>query len=202
MSGQNIVWQSSLVSYQERCRLMNQKGMVVWFTGLSGSGKSAISCNVERRLYEMGMKAYVLDGDNLRHGINSDLGFSDNDRNENIRRITEIASLFCDAGMIVLVSAISPFAVMRKAAKDKIGEDRFIEVYVKANIETCIKRDPKGLYNKNINQFTGISSPYEIPKNPDIVLDTGKSSISECTDKIIRAIIKKMGEGYDFCKRT
>jgi adenylyl-sulfate kinase len=192
MIDKNISWQSGKVSYNERCRLMGQKGLAVWFTGLSGAGKSTIAIEVERLLYERNIKAYLLDGDNMRHGINSDLGFSDADRDENIRRVSEIAKLFCDAGFITLVSFISPFFIMRENAKRLIGAQRFIEVYVKADIEVCMKRDPKGLYRKNINQFTGIDSAYQPPINPDIVLDTERLSADEAAEFTVKAINEKL----------
>jgi len=179
-----------MISYEDRCKLMGQKGFVVWFTGLSGSGKSTIAVAVERLLYEQNIKTCLLDGDNLRLGINQDLGFSDADRNENIRRVSEIAKLFCDSGFVTLVSVISPFSAMREKAKLLIGEQRFLLVYVKAQISTCMERDPKGLYKKNIGQFTGIDSAYQPPENPDIILDTEKLSI----DEEARLIIKILGE--------
>jgi len=172
---------------------MRQKGLVVWFTGLSGSGKSTISTAVERLLCEQNIKTYLLDGDNLRQGINSDLGFSDADRNENIRRVSEIAKLFCEAGFVVLVSVISPFAAMREKAKLLIGEQRFILVYVKAQLSVCMERDPKGLYKKKIKQFTGIDSAYEPPENPDITLDTEKLSVDEAAGIVAKMIEENEG---------
>jgi adenylyl-sulfate kinase len=183
-----------MISYEDRCKLMGQKGIVVWFTGLSGSGKSTIATAVERLLYEQNIKTYLLDGDNLRLGINSDLGFSDTDRNENIRRISEIAKLFCDSGFVTLVSVISPFSAMREKAKLLIGEQRFILVYVKTQISTCMERDPKGLYKKNIGQFTGIDSAYQPPENPDIILDTEKLSIDEEARLIEKMIYEKLNK--------
>lgn len=188
----NVVWQNNKVSYEQRCRVLEQKGIVVWFTGLSGAGKSTIAIEVEKYLNENNKAVYLLDGDNLRHGINSDLGFTDNDRNENIRRIIEISLLFKDAGIITLVSVISPFEEMRKLAKQKIGDKNFIEVYVKADINICRERDPKGLYKKNINNFTGVTSNYEIPLNPDIILDTEKLSVEKCKEQIIKLIFERI----------
>lgn len=185
----NIVWHSGQVTYEDRCRLLNQKGLVVWFTGLSGSGKSTIAAEVERRLIAEGKLVYRLDGDNVRHGLNSDLGFSREDRDENIRRIAEVATLFKDAGVITLVSFIAPFASMRAFAREKAGTDHFVEIYVKADIETCATRDPKGLYQKaqsgTISDFTGISSPYEQPKNPELILDTESHSVEECVQQVL-----------------
>lgn len=188
----NVVWQNNKVSYEQRCRVLEQKGIVVWFTGLSGAGKSTIAIEVEKYLNENNKAVYLLDGDNLRHGINSDLGFTDSDRNENIRRIIEISLLFKDAGIITLVSVISPFEEMRKLAKQKIGDKNFIEVYVKADINICRERDPKGLYKKNINNFTGVTSSYEIPLNPDIILDTEKLSVEKCKEQIIKLIFERI----------
>ncbi len=179
----NIVWHSGQVGYEDRCRLLGQKGRVIWFTGLSGSGKSTIAVELEKQLTAEGRLVYRLDGDNIRHGLNGDLGFSAEDRDENIRRIAEVAALFKDAGVITLVSFIAPFRRMRAFAREKAGENGFVEVYVKADVDTCAGRDPKGLYKKalkgEINDFTGISSPYEEPEQAEIVLDTTKYSVAE-----------------------
>lgn len=188
----NITWHNNKVSYKERCELLGQKGIAVWFTGLSGSGKSTIAVEVEKKLYELGKYSYILDGDNIRHGINAGLGFSKEDRTENIRRITEIAKLFADAGAVTLVSFITPFKEMRDKAREKVGADRFIEVYVKADYETCAKRDPKGLYKQNIQNFTGKSSPYEVPEDAEVVLDTEKYNVEECVQQILEVILKKI----------
>ncbi|WP_297424211.1 adenylyl-sulfate kinase [Clostridium sp.] len=196
MTKENLVWQNGKVGYGDRCKLINQKGLVIWFTGLSGSGKSTIAVELEKELIQTGKLAYRLDGDNIRHGLCSDLGFSEEDRTENIRRITEVAQLFKDAGIITLVSFISPLKSMRKLARDKIGSEAFIEVYVKASVEACIKRDPKGMYKKaidgQIKDFTGISAAYESPQNPDIVIDTENLTIDECTKIIIDYIKNKI----------
>lgn len=192
MANENIVWQNNKVSYEERCKILGQKGLVVWFTGLSGSGKSTIAVEVEKMLAEAGKAVYLLDGDNIRTGINSDLGFADEDRNENIRRISEIAALFRDAGIITLVSFISPFREMRAFARERAGEGNFIEVYVSTSLETCQKRDPKGLYKKQIGNFTGISSPYEPPEHAEIVLDTENYSAIECAKQVVDYIREKM----------
>ena len=191
----NIVWQNNKIGETERIEGLNQKGLVLWFTGLSGSGKSTIATEVESELTRMGFISYLLDGDNLRHGINSNLGFSADDRNENIRRIYETANLLRDAQIITLVSAISPFEKSRREAREKIGESNFCEIYIKASVETCKLRDPKGLYEKalqgEISEFTGISSPYEEPVNPDIVIDTEKISIDEAVKIIIQYVFEK-----------
>ncbi|MCG8485303.1 MAG: adenylyl-sulfate kinase, partial [Clostridia bacterium] len=143
-----MTWQEGKVIYEDRCENLKQPGLVVWFTGLSGSGKSTIAVEAEKELIKQGKVVYRLDGDNIRHGLNCDLGFSEEDRAENIRRIAEVAALFKDACLITLISCISPYEKMRQFAKKTIGEGHFIEVYVKADIETCMKRDPKGLYEK------------------------------------------------------
>lgn len=191
----NIIWHNGSVTYSERCKLLGQKGLVVWFTGLSGSGKSSIAVALEKRLFEMKRMVYRLDGDNIRHGLNSDLGFSKADRNENIRRIIEVAALFKDIGLIILVCFISPYRRMREEARKKIGSDTFIEVYVKADLETCQKRDPKGFYAKaskgEIQSFTGLSDPYEEPDNPDFILDTTQIGIKEAVWIILNAIKEK-----------
>lgn len=195
MGKENLVWQNGKVKYEDRCKLINQKGLVIWFTGMSGSGKSTIAVELENELAQIGKLVYRLDGDNIRHGLCSDLGFSEEDRNENIRRITEVANLFKDSGVITLVSFISPLRSMRKLAKDKIGNDNFVEVYVKASVETCIKRDPKGMYKKaiagEIENFTGISATYENPENPDIVVDTENLTIDESVKIIMDYIMMK-----------
>jgi adenylylsulfate kinase len=188
----NVVWHEGTVTYDDRCEVLGQKGLVVWFTGLSGSGKSTVAVEVERGLNRMGKAVYRLDGDNIRHGLNSDLGFSKADRDENIRRIAEVAALFKDAGLIVLVCFISPYRQMREFAKAKIGEAGFLEVYVKADLKTCEARDPKGLYQKArqgaIPVFTGISDPYEEPPHPDLELDTLRLTVEDAAAAVIAKI--------------
>lgn len=189
---ENVVWQKRLTDEQDRINANGHKGAVVWFTGLSGSGKSTVAALVEKRLVDNGVCAYLLDGDNLRHGLCGDLGFSDADRDENIRRVSEVAALFEDAGMVALVSAISPFEKMRAFAKSR--SKRFLLVYVNTSVRACEKRDPKGLYAKarrgELTGFTGIDSPYEIPENPDIILDTESLSVEDCADKVLELIRK------------
>ncbi len=192
MSEKNIIWQETFVTKKQREEKLGQKGMVVWFTGLSGSGKSTIATMLEQSLYQAGYLTYMLDGDNIRHGINRDLGFTEEDREENIRRISEIAALFQDAGIITLVSAISPFRNMRDFARKCCENGNFIEVYVKADWETCKSRDPKGLYQKNIKNFTGKDSAYEVPKQPELCLDTERFSASQCADMVFQYIKERI----------
>ena len=192
----NVVWHDHKVERVEREHLLKQKGVVLWFTGLSGSGKSTIANELSYKLHKMGKLSYILDGDNIRHGLNKDLGFSPEDRKENIRRISEVASLFADAGFITITAFISPYRVDRDFCRGLAGEGRFIEIYAKASLDTCEKRDPKGMYKKAragiIKEFTGISAPYEEPLNPELVIDTDKESIQDSTDKVINKI-KELG---------
>ncbi len=171
---ENLVEHLHKVTKEERQQLLKQKSPVIWLTGLSGSGKSTIANELAIKLQEEGKLAYILDGDNVRMGLNKDLGFSDDDRKENIRRIAEVAKLLSDAGVIVITAFISPFREEREKAKEIIGRDNFIEVFVRTSLETCEKRDPKGLYKKaragEIPMFTGIDSPYEEPLNYDIMV--------------------------------
>jgi adenylylsulfate kinase len=182
------------VTKSERQKKYNQQSPVIWFTGLSGSGKSTLANGLESRLFELGYKTYVLDGDNIRMGLNKDLGFSDDDRKENIRRISEVANLFSDSGTLTLTAFISPFLEDRKMAREIIG-DNFIEVYVSASLETCEERDPKGLYKKarngEIKNFTGIDSEYMKPENPELKIETDKFTIEECIQKITDYLISK-----------
>lgn len=188
----NVVWHDHKVERSEREQFLKQKGVVLWFTGLSGSGKSTIANEVSYKLHKMGKVSYILDGDNIRHGLNKDLGFSPEDRKENIRRISEVANLFADAGLITITAFISPYRVDRDFCRNLVGEGRFIEIYAKASLDTCEKRDPKGMYKKVragiIKEFTGISAPYEEPLNPELVIDTDKESIEDSTDKVIDKI--------------
>lgn len=191
----NITFHEGKVTCNERFKILGQKGLVVWLTGLSASGKSTIAVEAERQLADLGRAVYRLDGDNIRFGLNSDLGFTEKDRFENIRRIAEVCALFNDAGLIVIASFISPLSSMRQIAREKAG-DNFLEVYVKASVEVCAKRDPKGLYEKalkgEIKDFTGVSAPYEEPEKPEIVLDTEKYSIDECAKRLTEEILKKV----------
>ncbi len=188
----NIHWQNLEVSRSARAAQKNQKAAVIWFTGLSGSGKSTIASALEKRLYSLGRHTYVLDGDNVRHGLNRDLGFTDADRVENIRRVAEVARLMADAGLLVIVSFISPFRRERAAARNLMGEGEFLEVFVDAPLDVCEARDPKGLYKKvrqqKLMNFTGIDSPYEPPEDPDARLDTARLSVDAAVDEVLRLL--------------
>ena len=189
MTQNSIFWQAMSVDCSARSVLLKQKPRCIWFTGLSGAGKSTIANGLERRLYDRGCHTYLLDGDNVRHGLNKDLGFSDADRAENIRRVAEVAKLMVDAGLIVLVSFISPFVSERHAARRLFNENEFIEVFVDASLAECEGRDTKGLYAKarrgELKKFTGIDSDYEPPKCPEIHLDTVSMNPEECVDILL-----------------
>lgn len=185
----NIVWHESAVSKEERRAKNEHRSAILWFTGLSGSGKSTISVQLEKALFDRGVRTYRLDGDNVRHGLNNNLGFSPEDRTENIRRVGEVGKLFVDAGVLTLSAFISPYLADREQVRNLVQADEFIEVYVQASLAACEKRDPKGLYKKaragEIKQFTGIDAPYEEPKNAEIVLDTDTLDVTESVAKII-----------------
>ncbi|MDA0702827.1 MAG: sulfate adenylyltransferase subunit CysN [Proteobacteria bacterium] len=185
----NLVWQEIETGKEARAAAKGQKPCILWFTGLSGAGKSTVADLVDRKLHAMGRHTYVLDGDNVRHGLNRDLGFTEADRVENIRRVAEVSKLFLEAGLLVLVSFISPFREERKMARDLVDEDEFLEVYVDASLELCESRDPKGLYRKarsgQIMNFTGIDSPYEAPENPELHLRTGDMDPEAAADAVI-----------------
>ena len=187
----NLTWHNMDITKLLREKQMGQKACTIWMSGLSGAGKSTIAKALEKRLYAMGKKTMILDGDNVRMGLNNNLGFSDEDRIENIRRIAEVAKLMNDAGLIVITAFISPYRQDRRNAKKIIGRD-FREVYVSTSIEECEKRDVKGLYKAaregKIAYFTGISSPYEVPENPDVTIDTEKMGVEECVDQILRQL--------------
>ncbi|MCG3084277.1 adenylyl-sulfate kinase [Anoxybacillus sp. LAT_35] len=191
----NIIWHKESVTKEDRRKKNNHHSFVLWFTGLSGSGKSTLANAVAKTLFEQNIHCYVLDGDNVRHGLNSDLGFSAEDRTENIRRIGEVAKLFVDSGQIVLTAFISPFRQDRQLVRNKLAQDEFVEVYVRCPLETCEQRDPKGLYKKarngEIRDFTGIDSPYEPPLSPDVVVDTDQHSIEQCVQQIISYLKNK-----------
>jgi adenylylsulfate kinase len=184
----HIVWQDTKVTLSDREQLMNQKGLIIWFTGLSGSGKSTIAIELEKQLYQKGFHTYLLDGDNIRHGLNSDLTFSPQDREENIRRIGEVTCLFLDAGLITIASFISPYRKDRDRIRKKAGKARFLEVFVDCPLELCEQRDVKGLYKMaregKISDFTGISAPYERPENPEITVNSSMDTVEESIEQI------------------
>jgi bifunctional enzyme CysN/CysC len=186
---QNVHWQALEVTKEAHSQLKGQRPAVVWFTGLSGAGKSSIANIVERKLHQDGRHTYLLDGDNVRHGLNRDLGFTDADRVENIRRVAEVAALMVDAGLLVLVSFISPFRAERRMARERVGEEEFLEVHVDTPLQVAEERDVKGLYDKarrgELPNFTGIDSPYEAPEHPELRIDTTVMSAEEAADRII-----------------
>lgn len=191
----NIHWQAVEISKTERAKQKYQTPRCIWFTGLSGSGKSTIANLVEKRLHEEGRHTYLLDGDNVRHGLNRDLGFTEADRVENIRRVAEVARLMCDAGLIVLVSFISPFRREREMARQLFAPDEFIEVFADATLEECERRDTKGLYAKArsglLKNFTGIDSPYEAPEAPEIHLNTTAMTAEDCAARVFSKLVEK-----------
>jgi adenylylsulfate kinase len=192
----NITWHAGQVSRQDREKLLSQRGCTIWLTGLSGSGKSTIAVAAEQALAKKGRLTYILDGDNIRHGLNANLGFSPADRSENIRRIGEVSKLFTDAGIIVFTSFISPYRADRDAVRKIMGEGDFIEAWVQASVDTCESRDVKGLYKKaragEIKDFTGISAPYEEPLKPEVVLDTNGQSVDQSVTALV-AYLQKNG---------
>lgn len=194
----NITRIEHRISIEDRERRNKHKGGVLWFTGLSGAGKSTLAFALEEELFQRGYHVYVLDGDNVRYGLNSDLGFSHEDRTENIRRVGEVAALFATAGVICISAFISPYIDDRALARRAAG-DRFHEVYVQADVATCEKRDPKGLYRKarlgEIAEFTGVSAPYEVPEHPDITIDTRVLSVASSVQTLIDFVVAKLGTG-------
>jgi bifunctional enzyme CysN/CysC len=193
----NIHWQAVTIDKGSRARLKDQQPCVLWFTGLSGAGKSTIANLVEKKFLSLGRHTYLLDGDNVRHGLNKDLGFTDADRVENIRRIAEVARLMVDAGLIVLVSFISPFRDERRMARELLAPEEFFEIYVNTSLEVCEQRDPKGLYQKarsgQLKNFTGIDSVYEPPDNPELILDAGTTPPEVLAEHVVEAIIGAEG---------
>lgn len=185
----NVVWHNGHVARSDRNRLNGHDSGVIWLTGLSAAGKSTIARQVERALHEKGIRSYVLDGDNIRHGLNVDLGFSYEQRKENIRRIVEVAKLFVDSGIIVIAAFITPFSEERAYIRNSLEGLDYVEVYVKCDISECVSRDPKGQYKKALNglikDYTGISSPYEEPENPDIVIDTQAVTVEQATQMVL-----------------
>ncbi|MBX2841061.1 MAG: adenylyl-sulfate kinase [Flammeovirgaceae bacterium] len=196
MSDKNIIPHDHKIKKEDRERLKKHKPIVLWFTGLSGSGKSTLTSALEQKLYEEEMHTYILDGDNVRSGLNKGLTFSDEDRKENIRRISEVAKLFADAGLITLTAFISPFKEDRALAKSLVGEDEFMEIFVDCPLEICEQRDVKGLYQKaregKIKKFTGIDSPFEAPENADVVIHTDRQSLEASVEQLYKAVINRI----------
>jgi adenylylsulfate kinase len=188
----NITWAHSAITREMRAEKNGHHSTIIWFTGLSGSGKSTLTRRVEEKLFGQGCQTYILDGDNVRFGLNKDLGFSPEDRTENIRRIGEVSKLMLDSGAIVLTAFISPYRTDRDVNRELVDSGDFIEVFTKCSLEECEKRDPKGLYKKarsgEIPNFTGISAPYEEPLSPEIVIETDKFDVDECADQVIAAL--------------
>jgi len=191
----HVIWQECLVKKADRNCLNGHKSGLVWFTGLSASGKSTLAHGIEKQLYDRGIRTYVLDGDNVRHGLNANLGFGPEDRKENIRRIGEVSRLMVDAGLIVLACFISPYREDRDAVRKLFAGDNFLEVYVKCPLEECEKRDPKGQYKKAragiLTNYTGISAPYEEPESPELVIETSKLTVEEASDRILQFLSEK-----------
>jgi len=188
MKSSNIIYHQASVTRQRRNKLNNHRSIVLWFTGLSGSGKSTLAHALEEKLFQKGCKTFVLDGDNVRHGLNSNLDFSEAGRTENIRRISEVSKLMLESGLIVMTAFISPINIDRIEARKLISNDDFIEIYCKASIETCESRDVKGLYKRaragEIKNYTGIDSPYETPENPELIIDTDNQSLEESVSTV------------------
>ena len=193
--GTNIVWHEASVNRQSRAQQRGHRSAILWFTGLSGSGKSTLANAVNAALFEQGLATYVLDGDNIRHSLCKDLGFSDSDREENIRRIGEVAKLFLDAGVIVLTAFVSPFRADRDKARKLVDVDDFIEIHCAADLSICEERDTKGLYAKaragEIKDFTGISSPYEDPASPELKINTGKQNLETCVEIVLKNLLDR-----------
>ena len=191
----DVVWHSTTINNHNRNKLLNQTPFIIWFTGLSASGKSTLANIVEQKLFQMNYNTYLLDGDNVRHGLNKDLGFTEESRIENIRRIGEVSKLFLDSGIIVLTAFISPFKSDRNLARSLVKKEQFIEVFVDATLETCEKRDPKGMYLKarsgEISHFTGISSPYETPQNPELHIVNNQITLEDASNQIIEYLVEK-----------
>ena len=190
MKNSNLIYHQASVTRQRRNNLNKHRSIVLWFTGLSGSGKSTLAHALEEKLFQKGLRTFVLDGDNVRHGLNSNLDFSEADRTENIRRISEVSKLMIEAGLIVMTAFISPFEKDRNEARSLISNDHFIEIFCKASIETCEERDVKGLYKLaragEIKNYTGIDSPYEIPENPELIINTDKETLDYSVTKILK----------------
>jgi adenylylsulfate kinase len=195
MKSTNVVWHQAMISRSDREIQNGHKSVILWFTGLSGAGKSTLAHAVEDRLHQLGCHTFVIDGDNVRHGLCGDLGFSAENRTENIRRVGEVAKLFTEAGVITLTAFISPFRTDRDRVRQLVPEGDFFEIYCKADLAICEDRDVKGLYQKaragEIKEFTGISSPYEAPESPELAVDTGAQPLENCVDQVIEALVQK-----------
>ena len=195
MENRHVIWHEGYVTRRDREQKNKHKSLLVWFTGLSAAGKSTIAHLVEKELFERGIRSYVLDGDNIRHGLNSNLGFTREDRMENLRRVAEVSKLMVDAGILVLAAFISPFREDRAYVRGRFETGDFLEVYVKCPIEVCEKRDPKGQYKKAragiIKNYTGISAPYEEPENPELVIDTGKLDFESSMRKMVDRLAER-----------
>lgn len=191
----NIVWHQASVDRDARAEQRGHRSAILWFTGLSGAGKSTLANAVNQALFERGLATYVLDGDNVRHGLCRDLGFSDADREENIRRIGEVAKLFLDSGVIVLTAFVSPFRADRDKARALVGDGDFLEIFCSADLSVCEERDTKGLYAKaragEIKEFTGISSPYEAPEHPELCVNTGAGELDTCVNEVVAALVSR-----------
>ena len=189
MKSSNIIYHQATVTRQRRNKLNNHRSIVLWFTGLSGAGKSTLAHSLEERLFQKGCSTFVLDGDNIRHGLNSNLDFSEAGRTENIRRISEVSKLMLESGLIVMTAFISPFSKDRNEARKLITSDDFVEIYCKASLEKCESRDVKGLYKRaragEIKNYTGIDSPYEVPENPELIIDTDSQGLEDSVSTIL-----------------
>lgn len=195
MQSTNTVWHNATVTRQRREQQNGHQSALIWLTGLSGSGKSTLAHTIEESLHQRGCRTFVFDGDNVRHGLCADLGFSPEDRTENIRRIAQMSRLFLDAGIISLTAFISPFRKDRDLVRNLVGQDSFIEIYCHCPLAICESRDVKGLYRRaragEISDFTGISSPYEPPENPALILETGNAPLEECRDAVIDLLVRR-----------
>ena len=191
----NIAWHHAVITRAHREKLNGHKGAALWFTGLSGAGKSTLAHAIEERLYYLGCRTFVFDGDNVRHGLCSDLGFSSEDRRENIRRIGEMVKLFVEGGIIAMTAFISPYRKDREWVRLLVGKENFVEIFCDCSLEICEKRDVKGLYAKarrgEIPEFTGISAPYEVPENPELHLKTDKMSLNDCVDVVVNYLLER-----------
>ncbi|NOZ70178.1 MAG: adenylyl-sulfate kinase [Deferribacteres bacterium] len=199
----NVIWHRATVTREKRERLNGHRSVILWFTGLSGAGKSTLAHAVEEQLHQMRCRTFVFDGDNVRHGLNSNLGFSREDRKENIRRIGEMCKLFIEAGVIALAAFISPYREDRASVRRLVSEGDFIEIYCNCSIEICERRDVKGSYARarrgEIPEFTGVSAPYEVPENPELVMDTGNTPLENCVERIVEYLRERkiIAEGLD-----